>query len=71
MANEITGLDEVQAKLRILGNKRKAKNAANRASRKAMNIVKDAARKNAKSIDDKDSPNKIWKNIATKPKKFD
>lgn len=66
MANEITGLDEVQAKLRILGNKRKAKNAANRASRKAMNIVKDAARKNAKSIDDKDSPNKIWKNIVVK-----
>lgn len=66
MANEITGLDEVQAKLRILGNKRKAKNAANRASRKAMNIVKKAARDNAKRLDDKDSPNKIWKNIVVK-----
>ncbi|MBO1529650.1 HK97 gp10 family phage protein [Psychrobacter sp. F1192] len=66
MANEITGLDEVQAKLRQLGNKRKAKNAANRASRKAMNIVKKAARENAKRIDDKDSPEKIWKNIVVK-----
>lgn len=66
MANEITGLDEVQAKLRILGNKRKAKNAANRASRKAMNIVKKAAIQNAKALDDKDSPNRIWKNIVVK-----
>ena len=66
MANDITGLDEVQAKLRQLGNKRKAKNAATRASRKAMNIVKKAARENAKRLDDKDSPEKIWKNIITK-----
>ena len=66
MANEITGLDEVQAKLQQLGNARKAKNAATRASRKAMNIVKKAAVQNAKAIDDKDSPEKIWKNIITK-----
>lgn len=69
MANDITGLDEVQAKLKQLGNKRKAKNAANRASRKAMNIIKKAAVQNAKAIDDKDSPEKIWKNIVTKPGK--
>lgn len=66
MANEITGLDEVQAKLRQLGNARKAKNAATRASRKAMNIVKKAAIQNAKSIDDKNSSERIWKNIITK-----
>lgn len=66
MANDITGLDEVQAKLRQLGNRRQAKNAANRASRKAMNIVKKAARDNAKLLDDKDSPEKIWKNIVVK-----
>lgn len=66
MANDITGLDEVQAKLRQLGNKRKAKNAANRASRKAMNIVKNAARANAKRIDDGKTPEKIWKNIIVK-----
>lgn len=69
MANDITGLDEVQAKLRELGNKRKAKNAATRASRKAMNIVKKAAIENAKGLDDKDSTNRIWKNIITKPGK--
>ena len=69
MANEITGLDEVQAKLRQLGNQRKAKNAATRSSRKAMNIVKKAAVVNAKALDDKDSPEKIWKNIVTKPGK--
>lgn len=66
MANEITGLDEVQAKLQQLGNARKAKNAATRSSRKAMNIVKKAAVLNAKALDDKDSPEKIWKNIITK-----
>ena len=66
MANEITGLDGVQAKLRQLGNQRKAKNAAVRSSRKAMNIVKKAAVVNAKAFDDKDSPEKIWKNIVTK-----
>lgn len=69
MSNEITGLDEVQAKLRQLGNKRKAKNAATRASRKAMNIVKKSAVQNAKALDDKHSPEKIWKNIVTKPSK--
>ena len=69
MANEITGLDEVQAKLRQLGNQRKAKNAATRSSRKAMNIVKKAAVLNAKALDDKDSPERIWKNIVTKPGK--
>lgn len=69
MANEITGLDEVQAKLRQLGNQRKAKNAATRASRKAMNIVKKAAVQDAKAFDDKNSPEKIWKNIITKPSK--
>ena len=69
MANEITGLDAVRAKLRQLGNPRKAKNAATRASRKAMNIVKKAAQQNAKALDDKDTAEKIWKNIVVKPSK--
>lgn len=69
MANEITGLDGVQARLRVLGNTRKAKNAATRASRKAMNIVRKAAIQNAKALDDKDSPTRIWKNIATQATK--
>ncbi|ERL54953.1 HK97-gp10 family putative phage morphogenesis protein [Psychrobacter aquaticus] len=69
MANEITGLDEVLAKIRQLGKPRKVKNAATRASRKAMNIVKKDAVQNAKALDDKHSPEKIWKNIVTKPSK--
>ena len=66
MPNVIHGLDAVQARLRRLGNPRKTKNAATRSARKAMNIVKKEARKNAKALDDPKSAEKIWKNIATK-----
>lgn len=69
MANEITGLDEVIEKMRLLGKPRKVKNAATRSARKAMNIVNKAAKANAKAFDDKGSGNKIWKNIATQPGK--
>lgn len=69
MANEITGLDEVLDKIRLLGKPSKVKNAATRSARKAMNIVKKAAIENAKGLDDKDSTNRIWKNIITKPSK--
>lgn len=66
MSNEIQGVDEIMAKFQQLGKPRKVKNAATRASRKAMNIVKKAAVQKAKAIDDKDSPERIWKNIVTK-----
>ena len=69
MANEIEGLDEVIEKMRLLGKPRKVKNAATRSARKAMNIVNKAAKANAKKFDDKDTGNKIWKNIATRPSK--
>ena len=69
MANEMTGLDEVIEKIRLLGKPKKVKNAATRSARKAMNIVKKAAIQNAKGLDDKDSSNRIWKNIITKPSK--
>lgn len=69
MANEITGLDEVIEKMRLLGKPKKVKNAATRSARKAMNIVNKAAKANAKKFDDKGSGNKIWKNIVTKPGK--
>lgn len=65
MANEITGLDEVIAKMRLLGKPKKVKNAATRSARKAMNIVNKAAKANAKAFDDKGTGNKIWKNIVT------
>ena len=60
----IEGLDEVQEKLKRLGNPRLMKNAARRSMRKAMAIVRDAARSGAKNIDDPETAEKIWKNIA-------
>ena len=60
----IEGLDEVQEKLKILANPRLMKNAARRSARKAMAIVRDSARNAAKGIDDPQTSEKIWKNIA-------
>lgn len=60
----IEGLDEVQEKLKRLGNPRMMKNAARRSARKAMAIVRDSARNAAKGIDDPETAEKIWKNIA-------
>ena len=61
----IEGLDEVQEKLKRLGSPRLMKNATRRSMRKAMAIVRDAARSGAKGIDDPQTAEKIWKNIAT------
>ena len=61
---EIEGVDEIRQKMKRLGNPKLIRNAATRAARKAMRIVRDAARNNAKAIDDKNSDEKIWKNIA-------
>lgn len=60
----IEGLDEVQEKLKRLANPRLMKNAARRSMRRAMAIVRDAARSGAKNIDDPQTAEKIWKNIA-------
>jgi len=60
----IEGLESVQEKLKRLGNPRLMKNAARRSARKAMAIVRDAARANAKALDDPQTAEKIWKNIA-------
>jgi HK97 gp10 family phage protein len=61
---KLEGLESVQEKLKRLGNARLIKNAARRSMRKAMAIVRDAARANAKGIDDPETAEKIWKNIA-------
>ena len=60
----IEGLDEVQEKLKRLANPRLIKNATRRSARKAMAIVRDSARNAAKGIDDPQTSEKIWKNIA-------
>ncbi len=61
---KLEGLEPVQEKFKRLGNARLIKNAARRSMRKAMAIVRDAARNNAKGIDDPETAEKIWKNIA-------
>lgn len=61
---KIEGLDQVQEKLKRLASPRLMKNAARRSMRKAMSIVRDAARANAKGLDDPQTSEKIWKNIA-------
>ena len=62
---EITGLDDVVNRLQRLANPRKARSIARKAARQAMNIVRDAARTNAKAIDDPETREKIHKNIVT------
>lgn len=62
----IHGLDEVQRKLELLGNGKAAKRAATRAARKAIAVVRKAAIANAKQIDNRDSDEKIWKNITAR-----
>lgn len=59
----IEGLDEVQKKLKALGNKNLSKRISRKAARQAMNIVRDAARQAAKNIDDPNTPEKIYKEI--------
>ncbi|CAM3970141.1 HK97-gp10 family putative phage morphogenesis protein [Psychrobacter arenosus] len=66
MVGEIEGVDEIMLKFRELGSPRKSKNAAVRSSRRAMNIVKKEAVARAKALDDKDSTERIWKNIVVK-----
>jgi len=60
----IQGLDELNKKLKQLGNSKIAKRIARKAGRQAMNLVRDSARSNAKAIDDPQTADKIWKNIA-------
>lgn len=63
MASSIQGLDEVLRKMRLLP-ERIGRNAMRRSLRKGANIIRDAARNNAKRIDDAYTRQQIWKNIA-------
>lgn len=60
----VQGLDNLNRKLQELANPRKAKAIARKAARQAMNIARDSARANAKSIDDPQTSEKIFRNIA-------
>ena len=61
----IQGMDQLKRKLDQLSNPKKAKQIARKAARQAMNLVRDAARTNAKAIDDPETREKIHKNIVT------
>lgn len=60
---KIEGLDEVVRKLRALPDKF-AVRGMRRALRKGANVVRNAARNNAKRIDDPETRERIWKNIS-------
>lgn len=68
MANDIRftiqGVSGVVDKMKSLAPKLK-KSGLRKAARRAMNIVRDSARANAKAIDDPQTKEKIWKNIVT------
>ena len=61
---DIQGLDQLQSKLERLNNPRKVKSMVRKSLRQAANIVRAAARNNAKLIDDPETREKIWKNIS-------
>jgi HK97 gp10 family phage protein len=60
--SNIQGLDALKRKLELLP-ERVGRNAARRALRKGANVIRDAARANAKQIDDPETREQIWKNI--------
>ncbi len=59
----IHGLPDFREKMQQLGSQKEIKKFVRKASRQAMNLVRDAARNNAKSIDDPKTVEKIHKNI--------
>ena len=59
----VQGLAEIERKLKSLP-QRIGQNAMRRALRKGANVIRDAARANAKRIDDPETREQIWKNIA-------
>lgn len=63
--SNVQGMEQFQRKIEELKNPRKVKSIARKAARQAMNIARDAARANAKAIDDPQTREKIHKNIMT------
>lgn len=60
----LTGVDDVLTRMRLLP-ARLQKRGLRRAGRKAINIVRDGARENAKAIDDRETAARIYKNIVS------
>jgi HK97 gp10 family phage protein len=60
---DVKGLAEIERKLKLLP-QRLGQNAMRRALRKGANVIRDAARANARRIDDPETREAIYKNIA-------
>lgn len=60
---DIHGLPELEAKLKKLGNEKLIKNAARRSLQRGAAKIRDAARRNARQLDDPKTANNIAKNI--------
>lgn len=60
---DVQGLAEIERKLKLLP-ERIGRNAMRRALRRGANVIRDAARNNAKRIDDPETREMIHKNIA-------
>lgn len=65
ISSTITGLDDVNRKLRELAKPARVKAIGRKATRQAMHIARDSARSSAKAIDDPLTREKIHKNIVT------
>ena len=63
---KINGLDEFQEKLAKLADEKRIRNAARRAVRRGANVVAQAAKRNAQSIDDPKTREAIYKNVAVR-----
>lgn len=59
----IHGLPDFREKMQRIGSEKEVKKFVRKASRQAMNLVRDDARINAKAIDDPETVAKIHKNI--------
>lgn len=62
---QLHGADEIQKRLKSLGDEKRVRKVARAAARKAMNIVRDDVRRRAKALDDPESAAVIAKNVAT------
>ena len=60
-----SGHQDIERKLRELGSATVVRRITRKAARQSMNIVRDAAKENAKRIDDPVTREKIFKNIST------
>ncbi len=66
MQVKFTGAEELNRKMKALADERTAKKLARKAGRQAINIVRDAARANAQALDDPETRERIFKNIAVR-----